>query len=190
MSSPQTIPALLVIDVQKGFDVISHWGTERNNPMAETNINILLHFFRSNKFPIFHIKHCSTEANSPLREGHPGNDFKEEAMPHENEVVIKKAVNSAFIGTDLKSRLDEEGIKSLVIVGITTDQCVSTTTRMAGNYGYKTYVIHDATATFDKTGINGVHYDAETIHQTTLASINQEFADVVSTADIISRFTA
>ncbi len=65
--------------------------------------------------------------------------------PHPNEPIIQKQVNSAFIGTNLKELLDEKGLKTLVIVGLTTNHCVSTTTRMAGNFGYATYVVADAT---------------------------------------------
>ncbi|MBN9383489.1 MAG: cysteine hydrolase [Chitinophagaceae bacterium] len=184
MEAPLNNPALILVDIQKGFDAISHWGSERNNPMAENNARILLDLWRKNDLPIFHIKHCSTEPNSPLVEGKPGNDFMEIVLPYEHETVIKKNVNSAFIGTDLQDQLDRRSINTVVIIGLTTDQCVSTSARMASNYGYKTYIIHDATATFDKTGVNGVHYDAETIHQTALASVNKEFAEVVSTAMI------
>ena len=51
-------------------------------------------------------------------------------------------------------------------------------TRMAGNFGYKTSLISDATATFDRIGINGEKYDSEIIHLTTLANLNEEFATV------------
>ncbi len=76
-------------------------------------------------------------------------------MPLEKEPIITKEVNSAFIGTNLKEQLDKLNIHTLVIVGITTNHCVSTTTRMAGNFGYETYLISDATATFDRIGIKG-----------------------------------
>lgn len=85
-------------------------------------------------------------------------------------------MNSSFIGTNLKEMLDDKNIATLIIVGLTTDHCVSTTTRMAGNYGYETYLISDATATFDKIGINNEKYSAELIHLTSLASLNEEFA--------------
>lgn len=55
---------------------------------------------------------------------------------------------------------------------------------MAGNFGYNVYLIADATATFNKIGINGDEFSAEIIHQTALASLNEEFAKVV-TSDFI-----
>lgn len=180
-------PALILVDIQKGFDNISHWGTERNNHSAEHQAGRLLNFWRKNHLPIYHIQHCSTEPGSPLAPGHPGNEFKEEVWPVNNERIIQKQVNSAFIGTDLRDELDRAGITDLVILGLTTDQCVSTTARMASNYGYKTYVIHDASATFDKIGINGIHYNAEMIHHTALASINKEFAEILSTDEMVAK---
>ena len=64
---------------------------------------------------------------------------------------------------------------------ITTDDCVSTTTRMAGNFGYETYLVSDATATYNKKGIGGQNFSAELIHETALASLNNEFATIVTT---------
>ena len=61
--------------------------------------------------------------------------------PMNNEPVIKKNVNSAFIGTSLQEQIDKAGVTHLVIVGLTKDHCVSTTTRMAGNLGYETYLV-------------------------------------------------
>lgn len=173
--------ALILVDLQKGFDELDYWGGERNNLKAEENAAELLSIWRQKGFPIFHVMHCSTNPLSPLRESHPGNAFKDITRPLHTEAVIKKSVNSAFIGTDLMERLNQAGIRKLVIAGLTTDHCISTTTRMAGNLGFDTYLVSDATATFNKKGINGEHYPAELIHQTALASLNMEFATVVTT---------
>ena len=175
-------PALILIDIQKGFDNLDYWGGQRNNLNAENNAADLLHLWRKYKLPIFHIKHCSTNPSSLLYETNEGNQFKDIVQPMQNEPVINKNVNSAFIGTTLKDQLDEYGITKLVIVGLTTDQCVSTTARMAGNFGYDTYVVLDATATFNKKGINGQNYSAELMHETALASLMGEFATIVTTA--------
>ena len=174
-------PALLLIDLQKGFDNIEYWGGQRNNPHAEQNAAILLWQWRENSLPIFHIKHCSTSPISPLNETNKGNEFKEIVQPIEGETIIKKNVNSAFIGTSLKEQLDQLKISQLVIVGLTTDHCISTTTRMAGNFGYETFLVSDATATFNKKGFDGQNYSAELIHETALASLHKEFATVVTT---------
>jgi nicotinamidase-related amidase len=177
-------PALILIDIQKGFDDITYWGGDRNNVTAEQKAGELLGIWRAKNLPIFHVQHCSSNPNSILNETSPGNEFQDVVKPLEGETVIKKNVNSAFIGTNLKELLDTAKIKNLVIVGLTTDHCVSTTTRMAGNFGYSVYLVSDATATFNKKGINGEDFSAEIIHQTALASLNEEFAQVVTSAFI------
>lgn len=174
-------PALILIDIQKAFNNVAYWGGQRNNPDAEQNAAELLKLWRAYNLPIFHIKHCSSSPASLLNETNAGNEFQDIVKPIDNEPIIKKNVNSAFIGTDLKEQLDKAGISKLVIAGLTTDHCVSTTTRMAGNFGFETLLVSDATATFNKKGLNGQNYSAELIHETALASLHVEFATVVTT---------
>ncbi|UWX60956.1 cysteine hydrolase [Chryseobacterium oranimense] len=171
-------PALVLIDIQKGFLDEDYWGGNRNNKEAEKISGILLKKWRELELPVFHIRHSSVNPKSKLHEADPGFQFNDYVLPQNDEPVITKNMNSAFIGTDLKEKIDKQGINTLVIVGITTNHCVSTTTRMAGNFGYETYVISDATAAFDRIGINGEKYDAELIHLTALANLNDEFASV------------
>ncbi|OAZ05482.1 cysteine hydrolase family protein [Flavobacterium succinicans] len=174
-------PALLLIDIQKGFDNVAYWGGQRNNLDAENKAGELLQLWREHQLPIFHIQHCSSIPTSLLNENNEGNEFKDVVKPAAGEAIIKKNVNSAFIGTNLKEQLDNNKITKLVIVGLTTDHCVSTTTRMAGNFGFDTFLVTDATATFNKKGIDGQNFSAELIHETALASLNGEFATLVST---------
>lgn len=178
-------PALILIDIQKGFCDLEYWGGERNNPEAELNAGKLLAFWRKKVWPVFHVKHCSSNPDSLLAEGKPGNDFQDVVVPIEGEVIVKKNVNSAFIGTNLKQQLDAARIGKVVIAGLTTDQCVSTTVRMAGNYGFDTFLIEDAAATFCKNGLKGQFFSAELIHETALASLNEEFATILNTNKIL-----
>lgn len=175
--------ALIIIDVQKGFDE-PVWG-ERNNLQAEENIARLLEAWRKHKRPIFHVQHMSLSPSSPLNPNHPGNAMKDELKPLAGEPLIQKNVNSAFIGTDLEQQLRKIGCNSLVIVGLTTPHCVSTTTRMAGNLGFETYLVSDATAAFELTGHNGRKYSAQEIHDVTLATLSGEFASVVETNELL-----
>ena len=180
-------PALLVIDVQKGLDDPS-WG-KRNNPQAESNIALLLSQWRKQKLPIIHIRHCSVVPNSPLRPELPGNVFKEEAQPLPGEKQFSKSVNSAFIGTGLEQYLHEQNLSSLVVVGLTTDHCVSTSVRMAGNLGFDVTLVSDATATFDREGDDGARYSAEDIHKINLVSLKGEFCTVRSTEEVLRAIT-
>ena len=179
--SKEDLPALILVDIQKAFDNIEYWGGQRNNPAAELRASELLKLWRAHNLPIFHIQHCSSNPTSLLHETKAGNAFNDIVTPVEGESIIKKKVNSAFIGTELQTQLDSAKITTLVIVGLTTDHCISTTTRMAGNLGYETYLVADATAAFNKKGVDGKNYPAELIHETALASLHKEFATIVTT---------
>jgi nicotinamidase-related amidase len=185
MADLPTNAALIIVDVQKGFDD-PRWG-RRNNPQAESNIKRLLEAWRKSHMPVFYIQHCSKVPESPLRPGTAGNEIKDIVAPLSEEPVVKKNVNSAFIGTDLEPQLRRKGIETLVITGITTDHCVSTTARMGGNMGFDVYVVSDATSTFDRVGPDGTTYRAEVIHEVNLASLHNEFATVVNTDNILER---
>ncbi|MEO0330692.1 MAG: cysteine hydrolase family protein [Bacteroidota bacterium] len=175
---------LLLIDVQQGLDDPS-WG-KRNNPQAEQQMAHLLGEWRKRQWPIVHVKHHSTNPNSPLRPELPGCHIKPEVQPLPNEPLFTKTVNSAFIGTDLEKYLRKNHFNQLVVVGLTTDHCVSTSVRMAGNLGFNIQLVADATATFERTGINGQLITAEEMHQTHLASLHQEFCKVVTTEELLT----
>ena len=176
--------ALVVIDVQQGLDD-PRYGT-RNNPGAEQRIAALLASWRATGGPIIHVQHLSLRPDSPLREAAPGDGFKVEALPRAGEPIFQKHENSAFIGTALEAHLRNHGIERLIMVGLTTDHCVSSTARMAANLGFSVTVVEDATATFDRQGPDGTHYSAELMHGTTLASLEGEFAAVRRTAEILA----
>jgi nicotinamidase-related amidase len=178
-----SVPALLLIDVQQGLDD-PKFGA-RNNPDAERNMRMLLEAWRRAGLPVIHVQHMSAEPDSPLRPGLPGNAIKPEVLPREDEPLFRKSVNSAFIGTTLEEHLRRSGIESLVIAGLTTDHCVSTTARMAGNLGFRVVVVSDATAAFERTGPDGAHYSAEQMHGAALASLHGEFGRVQPTREVL-----
>jgi nicotinamidase-related amidase len=184
MKSLSEKTALIIIDVQKAF-YDSSWG-RRNNPDAEKNIVKIMDYWRSTSRPLFHIQHVSrTNENSLFHISKATHEFKEMIQIHDGEPIIQKTVNSSFIGTDLENRLRSNGIDSVVIVGLTTNHCVETTTRMAGNLGFNTFLVSDATATFDRIGPNGKTYLAEDIHQMTLVNLNEEFATIIDTNSLL-----
>jgi nicotinamidase-related amidase len=175
---------LLLVDVQQAM--LDPKMGERNNPDAETNIATLLQKWRETKRPIIHIKHNSVEPQSLLRPELPGNAIQEAVLPQGDEPLLTKNVHSAFIGTDLESRLRENGYDTVVIVGLTTPHCVSTTTRMACDFGFKTYLVADATAAHAATNFDGQRVDAETVHNIALANLHREFATVLNTSDVLN----
>ncbi|KAJ5463169.1 hypothetical protein N7475_008113 [Penicillium sp. IBT 31633x] len=212
--------ALILIDNQSGFrdpQTLAHWGTTRSNPNYETNLQALLAAFRSAKasssplLEVIHVFHSSTTPESPF---HPSNHGKgirplDFATPASDgsEPVFWKSVNSSFIGTGLEAHLRAKGFRQLIIAGLTTDHCVSTTVRMAANLGVvdryledgpvrlrsdgshenegkvdkgRIVLVEDATATFGKAGI-----DAEIIQKVSIASLDGEFADIFRTGDVV-----
>lgn len=177
--------ALLLIDIQQGLDESEYWGGSRNNPEAESNCRKILDYFRDKDWPLFHVRHCSKNPESPLYPGKPGQAIKMLVTPLQGEKVIEKNTNSAFVGTDLEDLLKNSGITGVIVVGLTTDHCVSATVRTAADLEFKTTLVSDATATYAKTGIDGRVYNAEVIHSVALASLRGEFAHIMDTTTLI-----
>ena len=177
--------ALIVVDVQRAFDQWEARGQRRNNPQAIERIGDLIGEFRRAKAALFHIRHRSANAESPFSPSDMGYQVKDEAREQDDEPVIVKEVNSAFIGTDLEQRLRTAGIHTIVICGVTTNHCVETTTRMAGNLGFDARLVSDATWTFDRVGPDGRLHRAEDIQAMTESNVSDEFAQVVLTRDVV-----
>lgn len=182
----QAKTALILIDVQKAFLEWEAAGMRRNNEDAVTNMVQLLDAFRRRGMAIIHVRHASTEEGSALGADRPGYQPMDEVRERPGEPVIVKHVNSGFIGTDLEERLRGDGIETLVIAGITTNHCVETTARMAGNLGFDARLIEDACYTFDRTGHGGRMETAEAIHAMTLSNLGGEFAAIETTETILA----
>lgn len=177
--------ALIVIDVQKGF---SEWDVkgERNNPDCEINVSQLIEHWRSLGQPIVFVKHNSKSETSVLRPGQPGNDFKD-VVSGEPDLLVEKSVNSAFYGSpDLAKWLTANEIDSVAICGIQTNMCCETTARMAGNLGFNTWFVLDATHTFAKT-VGDVKVSAEELSKITAINLSGEFAEIINTSEAINR---
>jgi nicotinamidase-related amidase len=181
--------ALVLIDIQKGFDDPC-WGA-RNNPDAEKNAGRLLAAWRKAGRPVFHVRHASRRETSPLSPTGPGFAFKDEVTPLPHEPQFVKNVNSGFIGTDLEASLRAASVRTVILFGLTTPHCVSTTTRMAGNLGFTAFVAADACADFAWNTTRGwreaatLEIDPELSHRVALAHLHGEFATVLNTDEIL-----
>jgi nicotinamidase-related amidase len=177
--------ALVPIDVQQGFDHAPF--DRRHNPAMEANGRRLLAAWRAHGQPIVHVRHDSITPGSPLAPGHPGNAFRPGFEPIGAEPVVSKSVNCAFVGTDLELRLRRLGVDAVALFGIATDQCVSTTARIASNLGFRTIVVGDACACFDLRDEQGELIPAAQIHRAHLATLRAEFAEVIDSDAAIAR---
>jgi nicotinamidase-related amidase len=176
--------ALLIVDMQQGFD--EPWWGQRNNPRAEQHGLRVLEISRMLRHQVVFVRHDSLDPTSPLRPGLRGHAFKPGFEPEEGEWVIGKNFHSAFIRTDLEARLRAMNISRLAVFGITTDQCVSTTVRMASDLGFQTTLIEDACACFSQVSLKGMQIPAELIHIAHVTSLLTEFAQV-QTAEAFER---
>lgn len=179
---PATV--LIPIDVQQAFDH-APW-PPRNNPGMEANGLRLLEAWRSSGRPLVHVMHDSVVPGSTLAPSHAGNALKPGFEPRDGEPLVRKSVNAAFIGTDLDLRLRRMGATTLVLFGISTDMCLSTTARVAANLGYRTIVVGDACFCFDQPDGEGGTIPADQIHRAHLATLRAEFAEVVDTATVVA----
>jgi len=175
--------ALVVIDVQQGFDDPS-WGA-RNNPRCEANVAALIGTWRSHGRPIVFVRHDSRDLCSPLAAGSLGNGFKQ-VVTGAPDLLVRKSVHSAFYGRpDLDQWLRQHAITSIAICGIQTNHCCETTARMASDLGYDVTFILDATHTFDHLALDGTTLTADELARATAASLQAEFATVVTTATAV-----
>lgn len=177
--------ALLLIDIQVGLDELDYYGGSRNNPKAEQNAGRILQHFRSLQLPVYHVQHASLSERSPLHPSNPGHALKNEVLPGPGEPLFVKNQNSAFVGTGLADRLRADGITHLVVVGLTTEHCVSTSVRMGANLGFDITLISDATAAFAKE-LDGYKYGAELVHRIALANLAVEFAELQTTEECLA----
>ncbi|MEU6707245.1 cysteine hydrolase family protein [Streptomyces wuyuanensis] len=184
--------ALVVVDVQKGFEEEDFWG-RRNNPGADENIASLIDAWQASGRPVVFVRHDSSKPGSPLRSGHSGNEFKDYVEQRRGkgggpELLVTKTVNSAFYGTpDLGAWFASQGVRQFVVAGIQTNMCAETTARMGGNLGYEVLFALDATYTFDLAGPFGWSLEADELARATAVSLHGGgFAAVVATDDLVA----
>ena len=183
-----TRTALLLIDVQHGVNELAHWGGpsgRRNNPRAEERMRALLGAFREGGLPVAFTRHDSREDASPLKLSLAGGAQLGGLETADGDIVVVKDVNSAFVGTSMEVRLRRAGVDRLLVAGFFTNFCVETSVRMAGNLGFDVYLAHDACATTNRVGPDGVDRDAELVHDVSVANLHGEFCTAISTEEAL-----
>ena len=172
-------PALLIIDMQKGMSTPQ--AGNRNNPHAEECIAGLLDAWREADAPIVHVRHISRTPGSVFWPGQAGVEFQEKLQPLAAEYVMEKNIPCAFTNSGLERWLRTREITALVIVGVSTNNSVEATARTAGNLGFRTMVVSDATFAFDRRDYQGCPRTAGEVHAMSLANLDGEYAQIVTT---------
>lgn len=157
-------PALLVIDMQKGFIYPGHAFSTPAAYDLIPPIRMLLEYFRENKLPVIYTEfvysnHCPClngrlfpcEKDIPdggercCFEGDDSVETIDELKPLPGELVIRKYGYDAFAGTSLDYCLRTQGIRTLVMVGILTDECLFASVSGAFHHEYDAVVASDCT---------------------------------------------
>jgi nicotinamidase-related amidase len=187
-TEPKDLPtdaALVVVDAQAGFD--DPWWGSRNNPHCDENIAALVDGFAGTGRPIVYVRHASESPDSPLHPDRPGHALKPYLDRHTPDLLVTKSVNSGFHGDpDLHAWLRGQGIRTIVVTGITTNHCCETTARVGGNLGYDVRFAIDATHTFDRTGPDGTTMTADELARATATNLHGEFATVVTSEEVLA----
>ena len=175
--------ALVVVDAQQAFD--DPWWGNRNNLACDENIAALVQHWHTRGRPVVHVRHDSTDPQSPLHPTAPGNALKG-YLSAEPALLVAKSVNSSFHGSpDLHTWLVDQELAGIVVCGITTNHCCETTARVGANVGFDVLFVLDATATFDRQGPDGSWMTADELARATATSLHGEFATVVATSDLV-----
>lgn len=112
-----------------------------------------------------------------LIRGEMGHDTVDELYPLPGEPIIDKPGRGAFAHTDFELILRNKGVKNLVIAGVTTDVCISTTMREANDRGFDCVLLEDGCAASEPA-----------LHTGTVESVKMEggiFGSIAKLEDII-----
>ena len=179
--------ALIVVDIQN--DYFQNGRMELVNPdKAAANAAKVIDWFRqNNKDNIFHVQHIAADPSLgfflPDTEGA---EIHETVQPLENENLIVKNFPNSFLKTDLESKLKENGVTKVIVVGMMTHMCIDATVRAAVDLGYETTLIEDACATRD-LAYEGKEVPAEQVHYAFVSALESMYCEVSSTEDFLKQ---
>jgi len=177
------LPCLIVIDMQKGM--ANTPADSRNNHQAEDRIAQLLQAWRAAQAHIVHVRHISRSVDSPFAPGQSGVEFQDALRPLPHEHVVEKNVPDAFINTALERWLRVRQLERIVLVGVSTNISVECSARTAGNLGFDTVVVPDASFAFAMTDYAGRNRSADEAHAMALANLGAEYATIMETRMVL-----
>ncbi|MEJ8571706.1 cysteine hydrolase family protein [Microbaculum marinum] len=173
---PLSQAALLIIDAQNEYldGTLALPGVQP----AVAEIGHLLERARAGGRPVIHLRHMGQPGGLFDAQARPG-QIVDPLTPLADEPVVGKSLPNAFAGTNLKSLVDELGVKQLVVTGFMTHMCVSATVRAAVDLGLFSTVVASACATRDlPSPTGGAAVPAQSLHEAALAALADRFAVV------------
>lgn len=175
--------ALLVIDFQQEYF------TGRlpipDGQKALNKARELIAFADKARIPVYQIQHIAPAGSAVFALDGEGVKFHPQMLPRAGDTVLQKTTVSVFGSTELDRLLKEKGIKTVIIAGLMTHACVAGGARDAAPLGYQVVVASDASATRSITRADGSSIDANSLHRAALASVEDTFGDVMTTAQIV-----
>jgi nicotinamidase-related amidase len=181
--------ALLLIDLQ--LDYFPGGAFPLVAPDAAVGVaSAVLAAHRAAGLPVVHVQHVWDDADAAfMRPGTPGIEIHPSVSPIAGEPLVTKAFPNSFRETTLREVLDGLGVTSLTVAGMMTSMCVDATVRAAADSGYSVTVIGDACAA-PAVSFRGVDVSGEQVHAAFLAMLADNYASVVTGADVIAALQA
>jgi nicotinamidase-related amidase len=142
--------ALVIIDMQIMPFIWKNYGGKSlfNEEVLIANTQLLIEKARRANAPIFYIMYTET-GESMRAEGQPLWQVHPEIAPQEKDRLIVKYHADSFLKTELETRLNEQGIQSIVVCGVQTEFCVDTTCKSAFSHGFGVELAADGHSTYD-----------------------------------------
>jgi len=109
-----------------------------------------------------------------MPKGSPESQLVPELAPVGDEIVVTKTTDSALTGTNLRLILHNMGIRKVIVVGIFTDQCVSSTVRSLADESFDVVVVDDCCAA-----------GTDELHHRELEIINMIYCQVASLHEVV-----
>lgn len=180
---PAHATALVIIDVQNEYFPGGKLLIPDGQRVLEKNQQ-LVDFARSHAMPLFFVQHLGPEDSPIFAKGSGFDDFHPALQPQTGDRIIQKATPSSFVGTELESQLKAAGIQQLIVSGLMTHMCVSSTARDAVPKGFNVIIPDDACATRDVADWDGKIVGHQELHRAALTAVGDVFAEVMSTEEV------
>jgi nicotinamidase-related amidase len=175
--------ALLVIDIQNDYFPGGAMQLEGAGA-AGAKAGMAIRKFRDKNLPIIHVRHVSIRPGATFfLPGTRGAEIHASVQPAAGETVIEKNFPNSFRDTKLEQRLQDSGVKDLVVAGMMTHMCVDASVRHAADLGYRVTLLADACATRAQS-FGGETVPARQVHAAFLAALNGFYAKVVNAHEL------